>query len=63
MKALRNALPASVRIGILCKFGASELRRPVLVTVWWNVARILLSLSTQESRPSPYVDLSFSTSR
>ena len=34
MKALRISFPFSSRIGIFCKFGSLELRRPVAVTVW-----------------------------
>ena len=34
MKALRISFPFSSRIGIFCKFGLLELRRPVAVTVW-----------------------------
>jgi len=30
--------PSSLRTGMLCRLGASELRRPVRATVWLNVA-------------------------
>ena len=30
--------PPRVRTGMLCRFGASELSRPVRATVWLNVA-------------------------
>ena len=53
MKALRNARPASVLTGMLCKFGASELKRPVRATVCLNVARIRSSGPTDASKPSP----------
>ena len=31
---------------MLCRFGLTELKRPVAVTVWWKVALILSSLSS-----------------
>ena len=34
MNALRISFPFSSRIGIFCRFGLLELRRPVAVTVW-----------------------------
>ncbi len=48
---------------MLCRFGRSELSRPVRATVWLNVAWIRPSAATSASSPSPYVPRSFSTSR
>ena len=48
---------------MLCRFGRSELSRPVRATVWLNVAWIRPSAAISCSNPSPYVPRSFSTSR
>ena len=63
MNARRNIRPSSRRTGMLCRFGRSELSRPVRATVWLNVAWMRPSDATSASRPSPYVPRSFSTSR
>ena len=51
--ALRNARPSSLRTGMLCRFGRSELSRPVRATVWLKVAWMRPSGATSASRPSP----------
>ena len=61
--ALRNWRPSSERTGMLCRFGWSDESRPVRATVWLNVAWMRPSGATSVSRPSPYVERSFSTSR
>ena len=63
MKARRNIRPSSRRTGMLCRFGRSELSRPVRATVWLNVAWMRPSGATSAIKPSPYVPRSFSTSR
>ena len=51
--ARRNCRPSSERMGMLCRLGWSDDNRPVLATVWLNVAWMRPSAATSASSPSP----------
>ena len=48
----RNSLPSCVRVGMFCKFGSVELKRPVAVTVIWKLVWMRPSSAMTFKSPS-----------
>jgi hypothetical protein len=57
--ARRMRRPRGVRIGMFCRFGSDDDRRPVAATAWWKVVCRRPSAAISVGSASTYVERSF----